>query len=312
MLAILIGVYALLTLVTLTGLVLRRTVRTESGRAKVANLRERTVSFWVMSVIFTVALLTGELGAVMLFGLVSMLALREFMTLTPTQASDHRALVWAFFVIAPYQYFLVAIHWYGFYSVLIPVYAFLFIPTINALVGDHHRFLERTATMQWGLMVCVYSLSYAPALLLLRIPGYIGENAKLLLWCIVVVQLSDFLQYAFGRTFGRHPIAPHISPNKTWEGFLGGVGTATLTGTALWWATPFSPAQAFVMSLVITLMGFAGGLTMSAIKRDRGVKDFGSLIRGHGGILDRVDSLCFAVPVFFHLTRYFFARGENP
>jgi phosphatidate cytidylyltransferase len=155
-------------------------------------------------------------------------------------------------------------------------------------------------------MICVYCVSYAPALLTLEIPGYEDGSAKLLLYLIIVVQGSDVLQYIFGKLFGRHRIAPSVSPNKTWEGFLGGVATATLIGTGLWWATPFAPWQAALMSLVITLMGFSGGLTMSAIKRDGGVKDFGSLIAGHGGVLDRIDSLCFAAPVFFHLTRYFF------
>ena len=121
-----------------------------------------------------------------------------------------------------------------------------------------------------------------------------------------MVQASDVLQYIWGKTLGKHKIAPAVSPNKTWEGFLGGVATATLLGTALWWATPFTPWQAAGMSLAITLMGFAGGLVMSAIKRDRGVKDYGTLIKGHGGVMDRIDSLCFSAPVFFHLTRYFF------
>jgi phosphatidate cytidylyltransferase len=163
--------------------------------------------------------------------------------------------------------------------------------------------------VQWGLMVCVYCLSYAPALLWLRIPGYEGENAKLLVFCITVAQLSDFCQYVFGKWLGRRKIAPTISPNKTWEGFIGGVAAATVAGTALWWTTPFTPGVAMLMSLLVCLMGFAGGLTMSAIKRDRGVKDFGSLLAGHGGILDRVDSVCFAVPVFFHVVRFYFARG---
>jgi phosphatidate cytidylyltransferase len=85
-----------------------------------------------------------------------------------------------------------------------------------------------------------------------------------------------------------------------------GVLTASLIGTSIWWATPFTPSQAFALSVAITLAGFAGGLVMSVIKRDRGVKDYGALIAGHGGMLDRIDSLCFAAPVFFHLTRYFF------
>jgi phosphatidate cytidylyltransferase len=155
-------------------------------------------------------------------------------------------------------------------------------------------------------MICVYCVSHAPALLMLRIPGYEGQNGKLLFFFILVVQMSDVLQYVWGKSLGKHKIAPQVSPNKTWAGFLGGISSATLVGTLLWWATPFSPWQAAGMSLVICLMGFAGGLTMSAIKRDRGVKDFGNMIEGHGGVLDRIDSICFAAPVFFHLTRNFF------
>ena len=308
MLGILAGVFGLLVLVTAIAWLVRARAG-EAGRASAENLWARTRSFWLIALLGSAALLTGEAGATVLFFLISLLALREFMTLAPTRPSDHRAMAWTFFVIAPLQYAMVATHWYGFYSILIPVYAFLFIPSINAMAGDPQRFLERTATVQWGLMVCVYCLSFAPALLWLRIPGYEGESAKLLLFCIVVAQLSDFLQYVFGKLFGRRKIAPVISPNKTWEGFLGGVLGATLVGTALWWATPFRPLVAAAMALTICVMGFAGGLAMSAIKRDRGVKDFGALIAGHGGILDRVDSICFSVPVFFHLTRFFFARG---
>jgi phosphatidate cytidylyltransferase len=122
---------------------------------------------------------------------------------------------------------------------------------------------------------------------------------------VLVVQLSDVLQYVWGKTIGKRRIAPSISPNKTWEGLVGGIVCATAIGTAIWWATPFAPGEAALMALVVTTMGFAGGLIMSAIKRDRGVKDYGAFIEGHGGVLDRIDSLCFAAPVFFHLTRFF-------
>jgi len=191
---------------------------------------------------------------------------------------------------------------------MIPVYAFVFVAVSNVLAGGTERFLERTATIHWALMVCVYCVSYAPALLVLEIPGYGKSNAKLLIFLVLVVQISDVLQYVFGKLFGRHLIAPAISPNKTWEGFVGGVVSATAVGAGISWATPFSRWQAAAMALAITLAGFAGGLIMSAIKRDRGVKDYGTLIQGHGGMLDRIDSLCFAAPIFFHLTRYFFAR----
>ena len=190
-------------------------------------------------------------------------------------------------------------------------------PAEAAWKGDHlMRGLRDMATrydcidrvVGKGLMITVYCLSHAPALLMLELPGYEGENAKLLLFLVVVVQLSDVLQYVWGKLLGRHKIAPDVSPNKTVEGFVGGVLSATAIGAGLWWATPFGPWEAAGFAFLICLFGFAGGLVASAIKRDRGVKDFSSLIAGHGGILDRIDSLCFAAPLFFHLVRYFYGR----
>ena len=300
------GVLGVLIFASVAGAILARRMTSDSARATVANLNDRIRSWWVMCAVFAIALLTGNTGSVLLFALISFLALREFITLTPTRHGDHRALLWVFFVVMPIQYWLVWSDWYGLFAIFIPVFVFLLVPTRNAIAGETEHFLERTATIQWALMICVYCVSYAPALLTLQITGYENESAKLLVFLVIVVQSSDVAQYIWGKLFGRHQIAPTVSPNKTWEGFVGGILTATLIGTALWWITPFTPWQAALMSVVIALMGFAGGLTMSAIKRDRGVKDFGALIAGHGGVLDRIDSLCFAAPVFFHLTRYFF------
>jgi len=300
------GVLVLLVLASGIGWALDRSARGEKARAVIENLNARIRAWWVMCAVFAVATATGGLGSIVLFGLMSFVAFREFVTMTPTRRGDHRALFWAFFFFIPLQYWLVAVDWYGLFSILIPIYAFLFLPTRTAMSGETERFLERTAKIQWGLMVSVYCVSHAPALLMLQIPGFEGQNALLLFYLVLVVQSSDVLQYVFGKIMGRRKIAPDVSPNKTWEGFLGGILSATLLGSALWWATPFSPLQAAGMSLVITLLGFSGGLVMSAIKRDRGIKDFGTLIEGHGGILDRIDSICFAAPVFFHLTRFFF------
>jgi phosphatidate cytidylyltransferase len=299
------GVVGLLIAASITGLLLGRNVTDDARRVVIDNLNARTWAWWVMCVIFAVAIFSGTIGSVILFALMSFLALREFITLTPTKHGDHRTLFWVFFVVIPLHYYLVAIRWYGLFSILIPVYVFLFVPLRSALAGETANFLERTAKIQWGLMVCVYCISHAPALLMLDIPGYSG-NAKLLFFLVLVVQLSDVLQYVFGKTLGRRKIAPLISPNKTWEGFLGGVVCSSLIGAGLWWATPFTPFQAGGMALAINLMGFSGGLCMSAIKRDRGVKDFGTMIEGHGGIMDRIDSISFAAPIFFHLTRFYF------
>jgi phosphatidate cytidylyltransferase len=239
-----------------------------------------------------------------LFCVTSFLALREFVTLAPTRPGDHRALFWLFFIVTPLQYYLIWIGWYGLFSVLIPVYVSIFLAVRTVLAGDTSRFLERAAVSQWGLMICVYFISHVPALLMLPAADSPYQNVKLMFFLVLIVELSDVLQYMWGKSLGRHPVAPSISPNKTWEGLIGGGLTATALGGALWWVTPFSPVVASVMAIVLVVMGFLGGLIMSAIKRDRGVKDYGTLIEGHGGILDRIDSLCFAAPVYFHLTRY--------
>ena len=299
-----------LTLATAAGEVLRRRSAAGEARVVIDNLNARIRAWWLMIVIFLMALALGHTGATVLFALLSFLALREFVTVSPTARGDHRALCWAFFVVLPAQYWLVYTEWYGLFAIFVPVYAFLFLPIRQALAGDVKQFLMRSAIVQWALMVCVYCLSHAPALLMLKLPGsrYGRDGGALLLFFLVcVVELSDVLQYVWGKLLGRHKVAPLLSPAKTWEGFLGGVLSASAAGVALWWITPFSPWQAGALALIATLLGFCGGLVMSAIKRDRGVKDWGALIEGHGGILDRLDSLCFAAPVFFHLTRYFFS-----
>lgn len=301
------GILSLLVVASVAGWILSRRITGGAGRATVENINARIRAWWVMALLFVVAVTTSVVGAILLFSLVSFLALREFVTLAPTRPGDHRTLFWCFFVVTPLQYYVIWIGWYGLFSILIPVWVAIFLAIRTALSGDTESFLERMAINQWGLMICVYFVSYTPALLMLRVPGYEHQNAKLMFFLVLVVQLSDVLQYVWGKAIGKHRVAPTISPNKTWEGLIGGIVCATAIGTGIWWATPFRPAAAAAMAFVLTVMGFAGGLIMSAIKRDRGVKDYGALIQGHGGVLDRIDSLCFAAPVFFHLTRYFYA-----
>ena len=305
--ALIAGVFALLVVASIAGWIVSGRITSRAGRATVDNINARIRAWWMMALIFVAAVATGRIGAILLFTLISFLALREFVTLAPTRPGDHRALFWSFFIVTPLQYYLVYIEWYGLFSILIPVWMSIFLAIRTTLAGDTEHFLERTAITQWGLMICVFFLSHVPALLMLNIPWYENQNAKLLFFLVLVVQLSDVLQFVWGKSIGRRPVAPTISPNKTWEGLIGGVASATLAGAALWWATPFSPLAAGLMALTITMMGFAGGLIMSAIKRDRGVKDWGQLIDGHGGMLDRLDSVVFAAPVFFALTRVFWS-----
>ena len=302
--ALFTGVGAVLVVASVVGYVLHRRFGAEGPNPTIDNLNSRIKAWWVMVALLGVAFAFGRAGVIVLFALASLAALREFITLTPTRRGDHVALAVAFFVVLPLQYYLIWIDWYGLYSVFIPVYVFLLLAAIAALRQDTKHFMSRVAETQWGLMISVFCLSHVPALLGLRVPGYQGRNLLLIAFLILVVQSSDVLQYIWGKLLGRHKIAPELSPSKTVEGFVGGVGSATILGSLLWWITPFSPWQAGAIALLIGLMGFFGGLVMSAIKRDRGVKDWGWMIEGHGGVLDRLDSVIFAAPVFFHITRY--------
>jgi phosphatidate cytidylyltransferase len=307
LLAVFYGLGAVLTLASLVGFALQRRFSPDGSNASVENLNDRIRAWWIMVIVMALALTGGRTGVVLLFAFCSFAALREFVTLTHTQRSDHRALAAAFFIVLPVQYYLVWIAWYGLYSIFIPVYAFLLLPTIAALRGSSDHFLIRIAEVQWALMICVFCVSHVPALLSLTIPGFEGRNVLLIAFLVIVVQISDVLQYVWGKLLGRHKIAPNISPSKTVEGFVGGALSATLIGASLSWMTPFTALQAGLLSLAIVLMGFFGGLVMSAIKRDRGVKDWGHLIAGHGGFIDRLDSVIFSAPVFFHLVRYWWS-----
>jgi phosphatidate cytidylyltransferase len=299
-----VGIGAVLVVASVVGWSLKTAMAKGMPHPTIDNLNARIKAWWVMVLVIGLAFVFGRPGVILLFAVISFFALREFLTLTYTRSADYLALAAAFFVVLPLQYVLVYVGWYGLYAIFVPVYVFLLLPILEVLGGDTKRFLERTSKIQWGLLVCVYCISHVPALLTLNIPGYEDRNLLLIAFLVIVVQSSDVLQYVWGKLFGKHKIAPEVSPSKTWEGLVGGILSATALGAALWWITPFNVWQAALMSLAICVMGFFGGLVMSAIKRDRGVKDWGNMIEGHGGMLDRLDSVVFAAPIFFHLTRY--------
>jgi phosphatidate cytidylyltransferase len=305
-------VLTILALASIVGRFLRQQPEGTVHPALARAFNERIRAWWLMAVILVAGYLAGYYATMFLFFLVSFWALREFITMTPTRRSDHRTLFWVFFVITPAHYVLVALgrEWYQVYSTMIPVFGWLILPARIAFSDDSKRFLERSAKILAGLIICVYALSYAPALLDLpletRTPNgeltlWTGSKPGLLFYFVLLVQLSDVLQYAWGKLIGRHVIAPNINASRTWEGFCGGVASTTVFGVLLYWVTPFGVWGSACMAMVIAIMGFAGGLTMSAIKRDRGVKDYGTLVQGHVGVLDRIDSICFSAPVFYHL-----------
>ncbi|WP_313919102.1 phosphatidate cytidylyltransferase [Tahibacter sp.] len=298
------GIVALLSVASALGWLLQRR---KGDTAVIRNLNERLRAWWLMVAVLGACFWLGPSATLVVFAFISFFALREFITLTPTRASDHKPLVVAFYVLVPLQYWLIHLEWYGLFSIFIPVYAFLGLPALAVFAGDTEEFLERTTKIQWGVMIAIYCISYAPALLVLDLAGFEGQGALLLLYLMLVVQISDVMQYVFGKLFGKHKLAPLVSPSKTVEGLVGGGAAAVAIGASLWWITPFTPLQSAAMSLLIVICGVLGGLALSAVKRSLGAKDWGSMIEGHGGMMDRMDSVSFAAPIFFHIARFFFS-----
>ncbi|MGI9301229.1 MAG: phosphatidate cytidylyltransferase [Gammaproteobacteria bacterium] len=295
------GIFCLLIVASLVLMVLRQ----RNPDKDYTELRQRINSWWIMVGVFAFAISLSRTVSVAFFGLVSFLALKEYFSLIPTRRADRRVLFWAYLAIA-FQYFWVSEEWYGMFIIFIPVYAFLFLPMRMVIIGETHEFLRAAGTLHWGLMTTVFSISHVAFLLVLPAEGNPrAGGAGLVLFLVVCTQLNDVAQYLWGKMLGRHKVIPKVSPNKTWEGLLGGVATTTLIAIGLsTWLTPLTLVEAAAAGVLIGLSGFVGDVTISSLKRDIGVKDSGSLLPGHGGILDRIDSLTYTAPLFFHFTYY--------
>ena len=281
----------------------------EEVLARDQALRRDVRALWIGAVVFWLAWVSGPFGATLAFGVFSFLALREFITLVHTRRGDHRSLILAFFVALPLQYTLVGVRAFDLFTVFVPVYVFLAIPVVSALAGDPERFLERNAKIQWGIMVCVYGLSHAPALLLLTLPGYAGRGAFLLFYLVIVVAAAQIAQELASRWLRRRPLARKIDRSFSARAFSFGLAAAALAGALLFWITPVDPLHAALMAAAAGGCGTLGELVMRALKKDAGVRYWGnrSSVTGAVGLLDRVAPLCFAAPVFFHSVRWSFS-----
>ena len=263
---------------------------------------------WVGAVVFWLAWITGPAGATFLFAVFSFLALREFVTLMQTRRADHRSLILAFFIVLPVQYVLVELRSFDLFSVFIPVYVFLAIPVLSALGGDPLQFLERNAKIQWGVMVCVFGLSHAPALLLLQFPDAHDRGPFLVFFLVIVTVVAQILEELASRRLPRRPVARAIDSTFGFRAWGLACLGAAVVGGLLFWITPFKLPQAMVMAFIAGAAGTLGEFVMTALKRDAGVNYWGNsrAVTGAVGLLDRVAPLCFAAPVFFHSVRWYF------
>lgn len=297
------GVYLLITAISVLVLFLKA----YQPQKNFNELIKRIKTFWVIITLLVIALFLKANLATIFWAIISFLALKEYFTIIPTRQIDRRVLFWAYITIIP-QYYWIAIGWYGMFSIFIPVYFFLFLPLRLVITGETKGFLRSTATIQWGNMMMVYCMSHLAALYLLDPANNpTGGTAGLIFFLLFLNQFNDAAQYFWGKTLGRHKIIPAVSPNKTIEGFVGGVITTSLLAVLLApYLTPVKGWSALVLGFIIAVAGFVGDIIMSALKRDLGIKDTSQMLPGHGGLLDRIDSLLFTAPIYFHFLNYFY------
>lgn len=300
---LLIIVFLIFGLLTFTSL-LFFVVGKIKPKANLKELKDRTKSWWVMAIVFICATLINTTISYFAIALLSFIAFRELYSVLGFRQTDRRAIFWAFLSI-PIQYYLAYIGWYGAYIIFIPVVMFLFLPLRLVLKGDTAGITKSMSTLHWILMLTVFGISHMAYLLSLpEIEGFASGGRGLLLFLVFLTEINDVMQFTWGKIFGKHKIIPKVSPNKTWEGFIGGIISTTIIGYFLGFLTPLNVNQVVFVSFMIAISGFFGDIVMSSIKRDIGVKDMATTIPGHGGILDRIDSLAYTAPVFFHIVYY--------
>jgi len=251
-------------------------------------------------------LFLGRVATILFFTALSLLGFREYAR--ATQLCRDRTMTWAVYLAIAATGAVSMMNdptfgthgWYGLFIAL-PVFVvavLLLIPILrNRAAGQLHVLalsILGFVYIGWMFGHLSYMANAANAY------GY-------LLYLLFAVELNDVAAFTCGKLFGRHPLRSNISPNKTWEGAAGALAISMALPWLLRFSFPyFGPWQLVLTGLIVGLGGQLGDLSISVIKRDVGVKDMGAAIRGHGGILDRIDSLIYAAPLFFHMAGYYY------
>ena len=252
------------------------------------NLRLRIWTWWWILGIVAACLATGPVGVTALYLLMIFFGTRELAPLAGATIPAHRlrtllisaaavcALTWTLFPhLAP----------------ALPIGGFALCTVLPLLTLAPAQFLGSAGLLMWLFLALPFALS--------TIIPLADKSTSLVLSLLIFTGLNDVGQYIFGKLFGKHRVAPSISPAKTWEGLLGGVlVSTTLSVVCLPRMLGLSPGRCAVVGISLALGGFIGDLMFSALKRSVGIKDFSNLLPGHGGMLDRIDSLCLTSPLF--------------
>ena len=189
--------------------------------------------------------------------------------------------------------------WYGLFAIL-PAYVIAAILLVPIVRNRSQGQLQSIALALLGFLYIGWMLGHTSYL------ANANHAYGYLLYLIFAVELNDVAAFTFGSLFGRHPLRSNISPKKTWEGSLGALGVSLALPWLMRFSIPhFSALELVLTGLIVGIAGQLGDLSISVIKRDLGIKDMGAVLEGHGGILDRVDSLIYVAPLFFHMVRWF-------
>lgn len=257
-----------------------------------------------MILIFTLVIFINREVATIGIALLSLIAFRELSSNLNLRNTDRRSLLWCYIAI-PFQFMAAYTQYYGFFVIFIPVIMYLFLTLRTVSSGDVQNITRSLGMIHWSVMLTVFSFSHLAYILSLPPKeGFTAGNGGMILFIVLITEVNDVYQFTCGKLFGKNKIIPTVSPNKTIEGFVGGLILTTITGYFLNFLLPVNTDKTIILTILLCVVGFGGDITLSAVKREHKIKDMGTSIPGHGGMMDRLDSLAFTTIAFFYLMRY--------
>ena len=277
-------------------------LRKGSPNKDFSSVQMRVKTWWGMFIVFCLATLFNPIVSLLSLMVLCFFSLKEYFSMMKTRKPDRRLFLWAYLSI-PVQFYWIYIGWYGMFIVFIPVYVFLFLPLPRLLGKGTLGFLRSVSSTQWGIMLMVFGLSHLAYYQFIT-PEY---GANLVLFLVLLTQVNDVAHYLITIYFGKRKVVPTANPYLSWEGFVGATIITTVTSYIIYpHLTPLDTLFGIISGLLISVGGFCGSLTISVLKRDLLIGDNDKFDSLKESFLNRIDSLTYTSPIFFHVIRYFF------